>query len=110
MTGEALGQEYSKVLKLIEAEIRRLQPLADRQDEDFRRSVFKMPDSKKDGAISRYTHRNGLFQALFMVEYHIRVLEVVEDQGFVLPLQAFAILMEIIGSNDKLDEKREAVE
>ena len=69
-----------------------------------------IPDSKKDGAISRYTHRNGLFQALFMVEYHIRVLEVVEDQGFVLPLQAFAIFMEIIGSNDKLDEKREAVE
>ena len=104
MTGEALGQEYYKVLKLIEAEIRRLQPLADRQDEDFRRSVFKMPDSKKDGAISRYVHRNGLFQALFMVEYHIRVLEVVEDQGFVLPLQAFNILMEIIGSGEEMDK------
>ena len=41
-----------------------------------------------------------------MVEYHIRVLEVVEDQGFVLPLQAFNILMEIIGSEDEMDEAR----
>ena len=107
MTGEAWLSEMKRVDSLSKEQIKRLQPQADKQDADFRRDYLLMPDSKKDGAISRYTHRNGLFQALFMVEYHIRVLEVVEDQGFVLPLQAFAIFMEIIGSNDKLDEKRD---
>ena len=105
MTGEAWLSEMKRVDSLSKEQIKRLQPQADKQDADFRRDYLLMPESEKWGAVSKYIHTNALGKALMMVEYHVRVLEIIEEQGYITPMETFTIMTDVVGvGEDKIED------
>ena len=96
ISAEVWSREHGRVLSLVKDMATQSQQHAYTEHEDFKESLLTMPPADRGTAITRHLAEKALAEARFTALFNMRILQLLDSQGFVTPGDKLMIAEDLI--------------